>query len=60
MSTDKVRHNTDTRSDGAEDLKSVLQDMEQIIHETLPPAQADAYIARLKRLLAELGCKVAL
>jgi hypothetical protein len=58
MSANRVLHNTTSGPDETEDLESILRDLEQIIYETLPPAQAKAYVVRLRHLLGELGCKI--
>jgi hypothetical protein len=39
-----------------EDAEGILRDLEEVIHETFPPEQAEAaYVAALKHLLKVMG-----
>ena len=58
MSADRDLHQGTSSPDETEDLGSILRDLEAIIYDTLPPDRAEAYIARLRHLLSELGCHV--
>ena len=58
MSADRDLHKGTSSPDETEDLGSIFRDLEAIIYDTLPPDQAEAYIARLRHLLSELGCHV--
>ncbi len=54
MSADRVPNLTKTAPNETEDLNAIQRDLETIIHETLPPARAEAYVARLRHLLKEI------
>jgi hypothetical protein len=51
---ERTRLSDDRSTDEAEDLDAIQRDLEKIIYETLSPAQAEAYVARLRQLLNEL------
>ena len=51
---ERTRLSDDRSTDEAEDLDAIQRDLEKIIYETLSPAQAEAYVARLRHLLNEL------
>ena len=54
MSADRVSNLPKSGLIEAEDLNAILRDLETIIHETLPPARAEAYVVRLRHLLDEI------
>ena len=52
MSADRVPYVLAAARDEVEDAEALLQDLEEIIHEILPPEQAEAaYVAALRHLL---------
>ena len=59
MSTDRIPDDPSATSNEIRDVESILRDLEVIVRETLPPAEAEAYLTRLRHLLSEMGCDVA-
>jgi hypothetical protein len=59
MCANRVHRNTPSNPNETEDLESILRDLERIIYETLSPAQAEAYVVRLRHILRELGLEIA-
>jgi hypothetical protein len=56
MSADRLPYDLTASPDEIEDAEAILQDLEKIIFETLPPTQAEAaYVAALKHLLKLIG-----
>jgi hypothetical protein len=56
MSADRVPYVLAAARDEVEDAEALLRDLEEIIHEILPPEQAEAaYVAALRHLLTITG-----
>ena len=56
VSADRVPYLFAPTPEEIEDADGILQELEEIIHETLPPEQAEAaYVAALKHLLTVLS-----
>lgn len=56
MNADRIPYILAPTPDEIEDADAILRDLEEIIHETLPPDQAEAaYIAALQHLLKAIG-----
>ena len=56
MNADRVPYALTATPDEIENADAILRDLEEIIHETFPPEEAEAaYIAALKHLLKVLG-----
>ena len=53
MSADRVPYVLAAARDEVEDAEALLRDLEEIIHEILPPEQAEAaYVAALRHLVS--------
>ena len=56
MSADRVPYVLAAARDEVENAEALLRDLEEIIHEILPPVQAEAaYVAALRHLLTITG-----
>ena len=56
ISADRVPYVLAATRDEVEDAEALLRDLEEIIHEILPPEQAEAaYVAALRHLLTITG-----